>query len=179
MIQYRITQKSFIFFIALLLFMQNNLFSSKKSEKILDNILTKFEQYQAQSGYKVNMKGAECPVKYELFMYFFDSNKKLTMDESRKHIIESVEKLLHDLNSEKKIQNLFETYPQKPENICIYYYYTDLNRQSVQEPYVSVVWIHKDGKIHYEFISVLTKEKINKTETYDEAYQKVYGRPRL
>lgn len=175
-----IKMKNFFIALTLLILLTiNNLSASNAQEKKLHNILRNFVNYQTSLGYTMEMNGAMCPEKYERFIYSFDSTKSITLDEARKHIVYSIEKLLLDLNSDKSIASILIKQPLQPDNINIYFYYKDNALTACNESFLSSVWFHKNNEIHFDYILKSTGIKTSIIEPYNEAYEKVYGHKRL
>ena len=116
-----------------------------------------------------------CPDKFEGYFLQYGGFRKFSLDEAREHFIKNHFGLLNHLNNESRITDSFYHFPLQPKDISLLYIYFEAEGKSAQYPYVEMVEI--DGSnIKYTFVHNSDIQE-TKVESYDEAYQKVYGRP--
>lgn len=104
----------------------------------------------------------------------FDLKRNLKKEESRKLILECIEKYLDTINENKEIRNSLSCYPFNEKNIQISIFLIEQNGESYRFPEIGIVELYK-GNIVYKYIEQLPSyaHKEYKKETYEEALKLV------
>lgn len=148
------------------------------TEALRAKILEEFDQEQEKNGYYFLFRIVHAPKKFEGYTLHYYGFKNLSQDEARKQLVTNLENILSMLNSEKKLENTFSHYPLTYKDIELLYVNFEGKKIRSNPPYVAAVSNRRD-LIEYRFNkNDLPEDDEVVTESYLEAYEKVYGHPR-
>lgn len=103
----------------------------------------------------------------ELFTMYFETQKKVTLDESRMLILNCVEELLNRINSNEKIRPYLSVYPFTSDGLVLDLLFRDFYGNIISDGQISTVYL-LNGKIFYETYDQQTKRYI---DVQEESYQ--------
>lgn len=153
-------------------------FFQQTPENLRSRIIQKFEQKQKSEGYHFLWRSVSAPDKFHGYMLHYYGFKRLSQDEARKELVSNLEEILSMINTEKNLIPTLYRYPLKPEDINLMYLYFEGEDEIAKKPYVTTVSSNWD-KVNYHFrINDNIEDDEVVTESYNEAYEKVYGHPR-
>lgn len=155
-----------------------NCFFHTSPESLLSKILSDFDDKQERDGYEFLWRMVKVPDKFHGYMLQYYGFKTMNQDQARRHLITNLEGILSSLNSEKRIEDSLYRYPLMPGDITLLYVNFEAEDVIAKKPMVSSV-SNNYTEITYKFS---TNENIDDdevvTESYNEAYEKVFGKPR-
>ena len=149
-------------------------------ESLRCKILDAFDQKQEDNGYLFLNRAVLGPGSFHGYLlHYHGFKKRLTIDEARILLVTNVEDMLARLNSaDKKVTDTFYRHPLMPNDINLGYVFMESEGVFASPPYVYGVSSHHDV-IDYDFHTHdSVYDDISVTESYNEAYEKVYGKPR-
>ncbi len=152
--------------------------SSSSQEDIRSAIFNEFNQKQKKEGFNILRMFVMAPDKFKGYFLQYYGFRKFSLEQAREHFIKNHYSLLNNLNSELRIKDSFYHYPLVPSDISLLYIYFESEETPSSYPFVEMVEI--DGpNVKYTFFFKETEKAAEFfIETYNEAFEKVYGRPR-
>lgn len=142
--------------------------------KILDD----FDKKQKKEGYDFLWREVLAPDKLLGYKLFYVGYKQVSIDQARQRLITNMEHILAQLNGEPHIKESLYRYPFKPEDINLMYVNFESEGVVAKKPFVRSVSTYWDKVRYYFAINENTKDDEYVEESYNDAYQKVYGHPR-
>jgi hypothetical protein len=153
-------------------------FFQSSPEDLRSKIVNDFDKQQENNGYEFLWRDVQSPDKFHGYKLFYYGFKTQTRDEARKHLVINMEKILCALNSEKRLVETFYRYPLKPEDINLMYVNFQSEGVIAKKPYVSNISSNQDQITYFFSTTENIDDDEEVTESYNEAYEKVYGHPR-
>lgn len=141
-------------------------------------IIHDFDRKQEKEGYDFLWREVFAPDKLLGYKLFYVGYKQISLVEARERLVTNMEHILSQLNGEPKIRESLYRYPFKPEDINLMYVHFESEGVIARKPYVRSVTSRWDKIRYYFAISNDTKDDEYIEESYNEAYEKIYGHPR-
>lgn len=141
-------------------------------------IIHDFDKKQKKEGYDFLWREVRASDQLIAYKLFFIGYKLVSRDEAREILVTNMEHILGKLNGEPGLKDHLYRYPFKPEDIHLMYVHYESEGVIARKPYVRSV-VSKWDKIRYYFaISNSIDDDEYVEESYNDAFEKVYGYPR-